>query len=321
MNSYVEYMTDIRDIIFDTFPRMCGNPLQHLVYNRDELNRFATLNSSSNDSNFASSCSYYTNIPIFSDLFLETDETDVEPVRKVILWFESHKIPYVILHSGNRGFHVHGLFEPLIINQKTVKKFANLVLNETNTSHLFDPHVTGDIKRLCRIPNTQRLNNCWCVPITREELFTIDDSSEFKKLCKSPRFIDITIGKKPNILEFVKEEEETPIHSIEVAPPKEIFFLKHILRPCVFKSILTPNPKHNFRIAATVEMYNHGLTTSQIFNTFMRLNWIDFDIDKTHYQLYKIEEKRKNGELQIPFGKQKLGCEKKISCLKCILEN
>ena len=120
---------DIREIIFHDFPRKVGNPIQYLIYNREELNRFAAINSGDNDQTYASSCSYYNSIPIFEDLFLETDEITPEPVRKVVLWYEEHKIPWVCLLSGNRGLHLHGLFEPTPTNLKTVKKLAKMILS------------------------------------------------------------------------------------------------------------------------------------------------------------------------------------------------
>lgn len=311
---------DVREILFNSFPRNVGNPKQISIHNRNELNRFAAINSSDNDKNFVSSCSYQDNIPVFEDLFLEVDVINPEPIRRVIIWFESHKIPYIILLSASRGFHIHGLFQPEIVKQKTVKKFAESILDETQTKEFFDPHVTGDIKRLCRIPNTQRLGNGWCVPITREELFNINDSLEFKKLCSSPRFLDFEAVERPSIFNFIKDDEteDKSIQDIQIAPPKEIFFLKHILRPCVYKNVLIPNPKHDFRVSSVVEMFNHGLTNSQIFAIFERLQWIDFDHSKTHYQIDYIEQQRINGKFTIPYGKKRLGCNNKNSCIECI---
>lgn len=313
-------MSDVREILFPTYPRMVGNPKQVLVYNRDDLNRFAAIQSSDNDKNFASSCSYYNNSPVFEDNFIETDELNPEPVRKVALWYDAHGIPWIALLSANRGIHIHGLMESEIVNLKTVKKFADMVISETNTLQFFDPHVTGDLKRLCRIPNTQRLGNGWCVPITREELFTINDEKEFKKLCIAPRFLDFKIGRRPSIFEFVKEEiDENITPQVSVAPPKEIFFIKDLLRPCVYEAIITPNPRHYFRMSAVIELLNHGITDIQILRIFEKLHWIDFDHAKTRYQIDKIIEKRKSGDLTIPFGKIRLGCDKKISCIRCVL--
>lgn len=312
---------DSRDILFTNFPRMCGNPRSFLIYNREELNRFASINSSENDKNFCSICSYYNDIPVVEDMFFETDEITPEPVRKVVLWFEARNIPWICLFSGSRGFHLHGLFEPTTANQKTVKKFASLIMEETGTTDMFDPHVSGVLEKLCRIPNTQRLGNGWCVPITREELFSLNTPEEFKKLCIAPRFIDFKVQKRPSIYEFIKEDttEDKQIQQIDIAPPKEIFSIKQILRPCVYNAIRTPNPKHDYRVSSVVEMLNHGLTNYQIFNIFERLNWIDFEHGKTHYQIDYIEEKRISGEFMIPYGKRRLGCEKKNSCFMCIL--
>lgn len=316
-------MSDVRDILFPNYPRMFGNPKAFPIYSRDELNRNASINSSDNDKNFASICSYYNEKSVFEDIFHETDDYTPEPVRKVVLWYESHKIPWICLLSGSRGIHLHGLFEPTIVNARTVKNLSNLILNETETKEYFDPHVSGVLEKLCRIPNTQRLGNGWCVPITRKELFEINDPAEFKKLCIAPRFIDFPILKRPSIFEFIKEDEiiEKPIQIIQTAPPKDIFLLKQILRPCVYNAIRTPNPRHDFRVSAVVEMLNHGLNNSQIFIIFEKLNWIDFDHQKTHYQIDYIEEKRKSNEFIIPYGKIRLKCIKKCSCFKCILEN
>ncbi len=315
---------DVRDILFLNFPRMCGNPKAFLINNRNELNNFASVNSYENDKCFCSTCSYDSdNKPIFECLFLENDNIDPTPIRKVVLWYEAHNIPYIILFSGRAGFHLHGLFKPEVINVKTLKNFANMILEETDTKDSYDAHVTGDLRRLCRIPNTQRIGNGWCVPITRMELFEINDPEEFKKLSISPRFIDFSIIERPSIFNFIKEDTsiDKPSQIIETAPPKEIFFLKHILRPCVYKALSTPNPKHCFRVSCVVEALNHGITPTQLFNVFEKLNWIDFDHSKTRYQIDKIVEKRRGGEMIIPFGKIKMGCEKKISCLRCIFES
>lgn len=317
-------MPDVRDILFPNYPRMFGNPKSFLIHNRDELNRNAGINSNENDKNFASVCSYNNDrIPLFEDCFLETDDYTPEPVRKVVLWFESHKIPWICLLSGNRGFHLHGLFKSEYVNQKTVKNFVDMVLKYTNAKEVFDPRVSGVLEKLCRIPNTQRLGNGWCVPLTRDELFTINDPLEFRKLCSSPRFIDFEIGERPSIYQFVKEDDSSDkyIQIIDTAPQKEIFFLKQILRPCIYNAIRTPNPKNDYRICFVLESLNHGLTTKQIYEICLKLNWIDLDTNYTKYQIDYIEEQRKSGNFRIPFGKKRLGCEKKISCLKCIFDN
>jgi hypothetical protein len=316
-------MSDVRNILFPNFPRTVGNPRAFSISNREELNNFSLINSGENDKCFCSTCSYINNIPIFEDNFLEIDTINPEPIRKVIIWYEERNIPYVILFSGRAGFHLHGLFKSENINVKTLKNFTRMLLEETNTSDDFDPHVTGDLRRLCRIPNTQRIGGCWCVPLTRDELFILNTPEEFKKLCVAPRFLDYREQERPSILNFIIEDttKDVPTQIIDVASPKEIFILKQILRPCVYNSIRTPNPKHDFRVTFVIEALNHGISITQIYNIILSLNWIDIDIEKTKYQIEKIDEKRKEGKLKIPLSKKRLGCEKKISCFKCILEN
>lgn len=311
---------DAREALFPTFPRTVGNPGQHIIYNRDELNWFATVNSGINDKCFCSICMYEGSQSVFTDLFLENDELNLLPIRKVAEWFDNHNIPWIVLFSGRVGFHFHGLFEPEIVQLKTVKKFAKLILEETKTVDNFDSHVTGDIKRLCRIPNTRRENGMWCIPLTREEVFGTEDINIIKRMALSPRFLDYNIGRRPRLTEFIKDEEESyDPHTINISPPKEIFFIKDILRPCVYKSWLGLNPKHNFRITGVIELFNHGIMSEQILNVIEHLHWVDYERSYSQYQIDFIENRRKNGNLMIPFGKKKLGCERKGSCFSCIL--
>lgn len=315
-----------REAIFQNYPRMVGNPWQHPVFNQSQLNYFASLNSGKNDDCFASVCSYQNGYPVFEDNFLENDVSDlnegIKPVQRVITWYEQHGIPFVVLYSANRGFHVHGSFEPEIINPETLKKFNNMLLKETNTTEAFDSHITNDVRRLARIPNTKRLNELWCIPLSVETVFSGTPSFQILELAKSPQFISYKFQKRPRITEFVQNTESK--NNLEIvchqAPTKGSFFIKDVLRPCVHKKLCSPNPSESVRLTAVIEAFNHGITSEKLFEVFESLRWVDWNRSYTKYKLQYIEERRKRGELRVPLGKRKLNCQKSGSCFNCIIQ-
>jgi hypothetical protein len=78
------------------------------------------------------------------------------------------------------------------------------------------------------------------------------------------------------------------------------------------------NPRDNTRITATVEALTHGITIESLINIYEKLNWVDFCRDYTRYQIENINERVLAGTIK-PFGKKKLGCMKKGTCIQCVL--
>ena len=317
---------DAREVLFRSFPRTVGNPGQYLIYNAAQFNWFASVNSGNNDQCYSSVCSFYNGAPVTENLFLENDCTDLNagliPVRKVILWYEAHNIPWICLFSANRSYHLHGLFEPELLSPKTIRKFADMILEQTGTTGLFDTHVIGDARRLCRIPNTQRDNGLWCIPLSRETIFN-KNAAYIKSLAATPQFLSYTDIKRPKISDFieVKKETITVQREITIAGCKEIFMLRDVLRPCIFKKICEPNPRENIRLTATIEAMNHGITVSQLIGAYEKLGWVDWDRNYTRYKIEILEHKRNiEKDYLIPFTKKQIGCTKKTTCLKCILK-
>ena len=314
-----------REAIFQNYPRMCGNPYQHMVFSQFQLNYFASLNSGKNDACFASACSYQNGYPVFEDNFLENDVTNlddgIQPVQKIITWYEQHGIPFVVLYSASRGFHIHGSFEPELIYPETLKKFNRILLKETNTEGSFDSHTTSDVRRLARIPNTKRVNELWCIPLSVENVFAESASFDILKLSRSPQFLSYKIQKRPRITEFVQNTEPKNNLDIVYHPPpiKGSFFIKDVLRPCVYKKLCSPNPPESIRLTSVIEAFNHGITAEKLFEVFEQFRWVDWNRNYTKYKLQYIEERRKRGELMIPFGKRKLNCQKPGSCFNCII--
>ncbi len=309
---------DAREAIFSNFSRNVGSPIQYTVHNREQFNRFIATTSGLNDQCYASTCSYHNKIAVFEDLFLEMDSLELFPIIEVGNWYTAHKIPWIPLFSGNRGIHIHALFSPEIVSKQTIEKFANLVIEETHTEGKFDSHVTGDLRRLARIPNTKRLNELWCIPLTREDILRNISPTEIMEKAKTPQNIQYKIPRRPYITEFVKNIIPQNIETHYNIPVHGKTILKDALRPCIWYKINQPNPRDNTRITATVEALSKGISIEKLLDFYQSLNWIDFDREYTRYQITNINERVIAGTIR-PLGKSKIDCTKKIPCIKCIL--
>jgi hypothetical protein len=313
---------DARQILYQNFDRKVGNPKQYIIHNTAELNNFITTNSGQNDECYASSCLYIKGKPIFDDLFLEEDNKNIKAIATIGQYYSDNDIPWIPLYSANRSFHIHAPFQPENISQLTIKKFAATVLKETHNESTMDEHVTGDISRLHRIPNTQRINGRWCIPLSHEDVLNQLPLSHFIELSKSPQFINYNISYKPRITEFVKEctFEEIPQQSLpkHISTPQK-FRLKDFVRGCICKKLYNPNPSNMIRNAATRDALLLGLTSQQLAQSYSELNWVDYDPSYTKERIDYIQERISQGYVRH-FGKERLGCTSKLSCLRCILK-
>lgn len=308
-----------REVLYPSFPRNVGNPKQFPVYNWEQLNRFIVLNSGLNDECYASTCSYQNNRAIFEDLFLEMDSLELAPIIKVANWFTDHGIYWIPLFSGNRGIHIHALFSPEQVHAQTINKFANLIIKETHTEGKFDEKVSGDLRRLARIPNTKRLNKKWCIPLSREDILNNISAPEILQRALTPQFVEYNPTKRPKITEFIKDEIPTYLNSSQptiLTKSKALF--KDVLRPCIFEKIQYANPRDDIRITATVEALRHGIPIIKLVDFYESLNWVDFDRSYTQYQIEKLNNRVMLGNIR-PFGKQRLGCTLKRRCIQCKL--
>lgn len=313
---------DARQALYQNFDRKVGNPRQWIIHNIAEMNHFIATNSGQNDECYASVCSYQSKQPIFDDLFLEEDNTNLKSISVIGQYYSDNNIPWIALYSGNRGFHIHALFQPEIISHETVKNFSTTILKETHNEKTLDEHVTGDLTRLARIPNTQRINGRWCIPLSYEDVYNQVPFSQILELSKSPQFINYNIEKRPNITEFVKETDTKHELLPELKDRKSFstkrFFLNDFIRPCLYEKLCSPNPTNITRNAATRDALLLGLTPLQLLEAYSELNWVDFDPSYSKERIDYIQDRISNGYVRY-FGKERLGCTKNNSCLKCLL--
>ena len=163
---------------------------------------------------------------------------------------------------------------------------------------LVDTRIIGDVRRLTRIPNTLRppenLTYCTYLPPEKFTEMSLEDVIRHIKGIHTYRY---SIHKMPTLEDFpkVNTKKIRTITSlspqpISVAPERVKEFLKRILRPCLYKWIITAEPPHEVRVAVTIDLLNMGFTEEEIFKIYQSLNWKDFDPDTTEYQIHHIAE-------------------------------
>ena len=181
-----------------------------------------------------------------------------------------------------------------------------------------DPKVIGDVRRFSRIPNTLRppLNNAYC---------TYLDPSKFAKM--TIRDVYKAIKHENSYAYHLKTY--TTLKDIEIHPQLEEFLvsidnsqngnknetfnrnldtthLELALRPCLFRNMLSPEPRHDVRVASTGDLIDAGFSTDEITDMYRKLKWIDWDEDLTRYQIEHCKpihySKRKLKELGLCFN-------------------
>jgi hypothetical protein len=161
-----------------------------------------------------------------------------------------------------------------------------------------DPKVIGDVRRFSRIPNTLRPpdNNAFCTYLDPDKFstMTLDDvyhtikhTNTFAYEIKTYTTLkDIPIN--PN-LDSLFVQSKTNGNNVEIQYPKsrnlDAKALELLLRPCLFKNMLSPEPRHDVRVAATGALKSAGLTEQEIFNLYSKLQWVDFAPETTLTQI------------------------------------
>lgn len=154
-----------------------------------------------------------------------------------------------------------------------------------------DTQIMGDIRRLCRVPNTKRIlgngieNYCTYLPIRFFELSEIKVFSYQKTTNYVPRPSGVPIELK-YILRASKVEFSNAIITNFQEKGKVISYevdstiletVRHILNPGIFRSLHSPEPPNKVRVAAVCEMKHVGLSKQEIVNILLEFNWSDKD--------------------------------------------
>lgn len=208
-------MDEVQELLFGKFPRAVGNPHQHFVHSRPEMDAYIDANDGEN--NLYASISHYTadGVAVTDKVVLDFDsakketsfpftEADDEKidmmredmdlaedvlgevlreVREVVEWTQEREIPSLAVFTGF-GIHFHMLYGETVYPKKQLTSTA-VKLQEELGLRTLDRVPIGDVHRIMRIPNCHRTykgRKCYLrtIPIHPNELlqWEVDDLLE-----------------------------------------------------------------------------------------------------------------------------------------------
>lgn len=283
--------------LFGDMPREVANPSRKVVHRVSQMARFIEKNNGVKD------CytSVYPLTGVIDEIFYDLDgKKALKDAKKMYGWLRGEGYSVVPVASGKKGFHLHVLLKPRKYGDEakssllkaTMGILSSIFGDGEETSVSVDPHPIGDVRRICRIPNTLRPpeNLNWCTYLPPDGFLDMTEVDVARHI-KSPHTYEYDFGGKlPSLTDFPEPEgfelkgwnpigNETPI-----LPKGGNVFLQNVLRPCLYRHLVSPDPKHSVRVAATVDLLKF-FSTDEIFNWYSRLGWTDFNPETTRYQI------------------------------------
>ena len=261
-----------------------------------------------------------TEFPTIDKVIFDFDGKDLQRVKEevtsLILDLEDRKLPYYVVFSGRKGFHVYILLEP----QAYHVDVAKAVLKDFVTRYIYDFRYLDTSKAgalsTIRIPNSRNQMR-FAVPLPYD--FTSWSIDRILKYATLPRpFPELIYDKfKPiselTSIKYVKLdkdiEENGKTITISYLP---FHLLRDLLRPCTYEISQESNPPHIIRFNLVAELRELGLSMDTVYRVVEKLDWTDFDPRITkNYISYIYKRKLK------PFGCQKTKAFAKGICPNC----
>lgn len=329
-------MQDVIAWMFYKFPRYVGIR-QRLMEDKESMVHHMKTYSGVQEC-FTSVYSFFHGKPVIDKAFFDIDHEDAGTALKIgqklfKYMKETFGLEVIPFWSGIKGVHLYPLFKPKVYSNAStlLKNFSYHVIDETKCYDIdendgkkqpqVDTHVIGDVRRLGRYPNTQRVSYngiplpCYCIPLDPETFLdlTVEDVLELRKTPQLPKFefkiptvtLDDLKFKIPNLSQFKASFNKVNfMGSLEACVPKNNYgkILKYTLkRPCLRHYIFTTNPPDAIRVATTAQLCNIGLSTKIIMNMYGSLGWHDWNEEFTGYQIESIRHKN-----LTPYGKKKM---------------
>ena len=240
-----------------------------------------------------------TQTPYIDKVLFEFDSKDIresfEEVVTLVDELESKNYPYYAIFSGTKGFHVYLLLKPAKYNLNTAKfllrEFVSPFLNDFKT---LDTTKTGCLSTI-RIPNSRNKIR-FAVPLPYDFVdWNLDCIITYANRPRPfPELPTASFRRLDQITKISKsvikiEEEDDEFIEFNYLPLK---VLKPLLRPCTYKYIQTPNPRHIVRFNFVAELRELGVSKSTVFKIIKSLNWEDFDPNLTMYYIKYIYDKK-----------------------------
>lgn len=226
-----------------------------------------------------------TEFPTIDKVVFDFDGKDLKAVKdevtSLILDLEDRNLPYYVIFSGMKGFHIYILLEPqsyhVEVAKSVLREFASRYIYDFN---YIDTTKAGSLSTI-RIPNSRNKIR-FAVPLPYD--FTKWSIDRILKYASSPKpFPKLNsdnfkpISELTNVryvkLNNIDEEDEKYI-KISKLP---FHLLKDLLRPCTYHYSQTSEPSHIVRFNLAAELRELGLSMETTYKVIEQLQWSDFD--------------------------------------------
>jgi len=283
--------------LFGQFPREVANPSRSTVRDLQGIETFLIYNEGIRD------C-YISLYPLSGEITSILFELDgyaraLEDAKLIYNYLCDAGHIVVPVVSGKKGIHLYLLLRPKVYGDeqetkkllyyKTYSILYSVFGEEDYNQTTCDTSTIGDIRQIIRIPNTRRPGlNSWCTYLPPEfGNYTWYDIIMWSKMphhmpsVRLPRrtlddIEDIPIKIEPPTIEYQP--------SLSTTPSKGNGFLEGLLRPCLYRSIIDPHPKHVSRVATTIDLLQFW-SPQEVLQMYSTLGWLDWDTEETRKQI------------------------------------
>lgn len=160
-----------------------------------------------------------------------------------------------------------------------------------------DPKIIGDVRRFSRIPNTLRPpeNRAYCTYLNPNKFAKMTIQDVYKAIKHENNYAynlksyttlkDIEIH--PHLNDFLVsiDNSSNGNNNEFLNRGLDTTHLELALRPCLFKNMLSPEPRHDVRVASTADLIDAGFSNEEIVDMYRKLKWMDWDENITRYQI------------------------------------
>ena len=298
---------NIPTFLFNIFPRDImlpntkkrGSYYRRQIKNENQFNQYITLMN-------GSGMNTYTSIydsrerPFIDKIVFDLDGTNLnsvfDDVKLLTSRLQEKNIPFSVVFSGGKGFHIYGLLKPFEMSREMASYYlSNLEKLLSKNIKTVDTHLVGNVSAIIRVPNTTN-NGRYCSPLPLDFYeMNLSDILEWSKI-EHP-FISsngdlMTIQDITGKLDYRKNESKEVVDCIKSDSIPSMEILEELIRPCIFKEIQKSNPLNIARIDFVSEMMFLSFTPKQIFDLIKTLSWENFDEEMTKYHIRKVFDKR-----------------------------
>lgn len=308
--------------MFSSFPRDVGDAgasFRERVYSNYQLKKFISKTNGVRDcfvAVYPDSCVIDKIFFDFDGRTLEEKEQALKEAQQLYQWGMEHHENCIPIATGSKGFHIHFLLDPETHyhpKEKLTNATYNIInhafhiqdLHDESVRLTIDPQNIGDIRRLCRIPNTLRppknLSYCTYLP---PERFLDMEWDDVVMHCKSTHTYNYELARKfPKLDELLSNVVIKPefhqTKSIEMQVNNGgSKLLKGVLRPCLYNMVAVENPLDIVRVAVTLDLIELGFSDKTILKMFSHLNWRDWNeyitLDKIEYNRERFNKRKYN---------------------------